>query len=79
MAGERHMKVKHAELRTAREAVSRYIYSPPMQSRPATNPIPGSDAAGENSWSGKLPGRRVHPPTEKLIKPFTFYYLRITP
>jgi hypothetical protein len=69
MAGERHMKVKHAELRTAREAVSRYIYSPPMQSGPATNPIPGSEAAQENAWSSKRPRQRVHPTTEKLINP----------
>jgi len=47
--------------------------------RPATNPIPASAPAGENAWSSKQPRQRIYPATEKLIKPFPFYYLRITP
>ncbi len=38
-----------------RETVARYIHSPPAEAKPATNPIPGSEAVGPPP-SGKSSG-----------------------
>ena len=46
-----------------RETVARYVHSPPADSKPATNPIPGSEA-DETGCAGKGPG------PESLYEPF---------
>ncbi len=37
------------------ETVARYVHSPPAEARPATNPIPGSEAS-EPPTTAQLPG-----------------------
>jgi len=46
-----------------RETVARYVHSPPADSKPATNPIPGSEAAGPAA-ENPIPG------PESLCEPF---------
>ena len=46
-----------------RETVARYVHSPPVEAKPATNPIPGSEVSGPS-----CPGKRSGP--ESLCEPF---------
>lgn len=71
------------ELGIDRETVARYVHSPPADSKPATNPIPGSEAvpeviAGAKPASNPIPGCEVAPVAapnpipgpESLCEPF---------
>jgi len=66
------------ELKINRETVARYVHSSPAQSKPATNPIPGSDAVPEGIGESKpasnpIPGSAAAaacPGPESLCEPF---------
>jgi len=71
------------ELGIDRETVARYVHAPPADSKPATNPIPGSEpvpdaivgvkpASNPISGSGAIqpPGPDHNPGPESLCEPF---------
>jgi len=57
------------ELGINRETVARYVHSPPAESKPATNPIPGSEPV-PGAILGAKPASNPIPGPESLCEPF---------